>query len=167
METRSTSPTAMSAGAQEPAEQWITHVLQQQPPLTAPATLEQRVFAAIAAAPPPHWWHQPLLGWPVAARVGFIAVMIACAGLGLALANVTAAFVGSMAITDHAAAAIPGYSAARILFDTLSALMVVARTLAGSLPQPWLHGGLLLVGLLYGVFFGLGAVGYRVLRPAR
>ncbi len=156
-----------SAGAQEAAEQWITRLLQQQPPLTAPATLEQRVFAAIAATSPPHWWHQPLTRWPVAARVGFLAVMIACAGLGLALANVMAAFIGSMEVTGHAAAAMPGYDAARTLFDTLAALTVVARTLAGSLPQSWLHGGLLLIGLLYGVFFGLGAVGYRVLRPAR
>lgn len=151
----------MAAGPQDAVDQWITRVLRDQPPLKAPTTLEQRVFAAIAATSATPWWQQPFLRWPMAARLAFIALSIACVWLGLAVAGFAIGLVGGIEAPAHSTAALPAYAWARALFDTLSILAVVGKTLAGSLPQLWLYGGLLILAFLYGSFFGLGAVGYR------
>lgn len=156
-----------SAGQQDTADLWVIRALQDQPLVKAPATLEGRVFAALASTAAAPWWQQPLARWPIVARFTFVAASIACVWLGLAFARFGEGFVSGIEGTTPSATSLPGYASARALFDTLSALVVVVRTLAGSLPQLWLMGGLLLIGLLYASFFGLGAFGYRAFRPSR
>lgn len=155
-----------TAGSRDAMDQWVSRVLRPQPLLKAPATLEDRVFAAIAATSATPWWQQPLLRWPLSARLGFIALSFACVWIGLAVAGSATALVGGIEGVGHTAA-LPGYGQARAVLDTFSVLAAVARTLAGSLPPLWLHGGLLLVALLYGSFFGLGAFGYRAFRRSQ
>ena len=156
-----------AAGPQDAVDQWVTRVLREQPPLKAPATLEERVLAAIAATSAAPWWQQPLLRWPMAARLAFVAVSIACIWLGLAFTGFAAGLVGGIEGAARSTAAIPGYGTARALFDTLTILAVVVRTVAGSLPQLWLYGSVLVVAFLYGSCFGLGAVGYRAFHRSR
>jgi hypothetical protein len=156
-----------AAGSQDAVDRWVTRVLRDQPPLKAPATLDGRVFAAIANTGAVPWWQQPLQGWPMAARCMFVAVSIACIWLGLSLTGFAAGLVGGSEGAARSTAAIPGFGLARALFDTLSILTVVVRTLADSLPQLWLYGGLLVIAGIYGSFFGLGAVGYRAFHRLR
>jgi hypothetical protein len=156
-----------AAGSQDAVDQWVTRALRDQPPLKAPATLEERVLAAIAATSEMPWWKQPLLRWPMAARCTFVAVSVACIWLGLAITGFAAGLVGGMEGAARWIAAIPGFGVARALFDTVSILAVVVRTLAGSLPQLWLYGSLLVIACLYSSFFGLGAVGYRAFHRSR
>lgn len=155
-----------AAGSQDAMDQWVTRVLRGQSPFKAPVTLEDRVFAAIAASSATPWWQQPLLRWPLSARLAFIALSFVCVWIGLAVAGSAVELAGGIEGAAHTAA-LPGYGEARALLDTLSVLTAVARTLAASLPPLWLHGGLLLVALLYGSFFGLGAFGYRAFRRSQ
>lgn len=156
-----------AAGSQDAMDLWVARVLQGQVPLQAPVTLEDRVLAAIAGTSVAPWWQQPLLRWPVLARLAFVALAFACIWLGLAVAGSAVELVGGIEGVRHATATLPGYGWARAMIDTLSILTDVARTLAGSLPHLWLYGSLLFVACLYGSFFGLGAVGYRAFHRSR
>lgn len=148
-------------------DQWVTRMLEGQATLKAPATLEDRVLAAITAASATPWWQKPFLRWPMAARLAFLALSCTCVWLGLAVAGSAVQLVGGFEGARTATEALPGYGWARALLDIISILAGVARTLAGSLPHLWLYGSLLFVASLYGSFFGLGAVGYRTFHRSR
>lgn len=156
-----------AAASRDAVDVWATRVLQGQAQLKAPVTLEDRVLAAIAATAAKPWWQQPFLRWPLPARLAFTVLSLACIWLGLAVTGSAVELVGGIEGARQATAAMPGYGWARAVFDTLSILGGAARTLAGSLPHPWLYGSLLLVACLYGSFFGLGAVGYRAFHRSR
>ena len=97
-----------AAESQDAMDQWVTRVLRGQSPLKAPVTLEDRVFAAIAATSATPWWQQPLLRWPLSARLAFIALSLGCAWIGLAVAGSAAALFGGIEGTARTAA-LPGY----------------------------------------------------------
>lgn len=167
MASTNTPRGAATSGSRDAADQWLARVLQEQPLLTAPATLEERVIAAITANSTMPWWRHSLRHWPLAAKFAFVAASIACVALGFAGVKLATGLIGGLEGPADPVMAVPGYAWARALFDTLTTLAAVARTVAGNVPESWLQAGLLLIGLLYGSFIGIGALGYRALRLQR
>ncbi|MFT3906122.1 MAG: hypothetical protein QM718_07465 [Steroidobacteraceae bacterium] len=128
-------------------EEQINRLLRQQPLRCAPASLETRVLAAIAAqeaapalpaatsAAPPRGFLQ----WSLPARAAFLATALGAAvltlkGLGWAATDVKSSLLGTVI---------------GAVFDQI--------------PTLWLYSALGAVGMLYLMFFGLGAVAYRTL----
>src|SRR4051812_1841916 len=64
-------------------ERLIDGVLRGQPPRSAPATLQARVFAEIERRAALPWWHHSFLHWPLAARVAFILASLGVVKLAL------------------------------------------------------------------------------------
>ena len=62
-------------------EELIHRELRKLPDLPAPDTLVSRVRSAIAAQARQPWWQRPLLTWPLAMRVAFIALLVGSLGL--------------------------------------------------------------------------------------
>jgi hypothetical protein len=126
------------------------------PDVPAPTTLEDRVFAALAARATRPWWRQPFTAWPAAARAGLVA---ACLAVGTGLT-----FLGDAALPaddallqagDWVAPYAGGWTALRGLGEAASAT-------AGAVP-PVLLLGLLAAGGLIAVAIGGGVVAYRSL----
>jgi len=126
-------------------DEQLTRLLSRQPLRRAPASLEARVLAAIAAqeaapvlqpsATPPRGFLQ----WSLPARAAFLATALGAAvltlkGLGWAATDVRSSLLGTVV---------------GAVFDKI--------------PTLWLYTALGAVGMLYLMFFGLGAVAYRTL----
>ena len=124
------------------------------PPLKAPATLEARVLAAIAAHAALPWWRQSFREWPMTARLGFVLVSLLIVGLSVQRgtgASLSAAPAEWLARGDAVVAGFGGLFA-----------------LAGRLiPAGWWITALGVGAVLYASLFGLGAALYRLfyLRP--
>ncbi len=144
----------------------IDQALRDQPPLRAPASLEARVLAAVARAPTVPWWRRGFLHWPVAARLVFLIASVGFIRVGLLAWERVTATIDAVETTGISAVA-PGLSWAATVADLVFALTEVSRALLAGIPQAWLYtGGAVLLGL-YALFFGLGALGYRVFRASR
>ncbi len=139
-------------------EQVVQRQLKALPERPAPATLIPRVLSAIEARNHRRWWRQPLLSWPIPARVP--AVALACALAGLLI------YCG-FAIQESAAV---GSVVQRIggWFAFLSPLLDVLLTLGNALlvlakaGQPYLILGVSLVFAMYLACVGLGTACFRL-----
>lgn len=143
----------------DPLERFVDRALREVPPRRAPAALEARVFAAIAARAALPWWHQPVLHWPMPYRV----VVLVAAGLAAAVAIAAGVLLGGTgpARVDLGAwleSALPALgvlaSAAGVI---VSALDLVLREVA----QPYLLGLFVVLGAAYAAFVTMGAGLYR------
>jgi hypothetical protein len=126
------------------------------PDVPAPATLEERVFAALAARAARPWWRQPVTAWPASAQAALVAVCLAIA-TGLTFLG-DAALPGDDATLQAGAWVTPftgGWTAIRGLGEAASAM-------AGAVP-PFLFLGLLAAGALVAVALGGGVAAYRSL----
>jgi hypothetical protein len=137
-------------------ERAIDSALCELPLRKAPAGLEARVLAELSRRVALPWWRRSFASWPQIARIGFVLISIALAGL---------AFVGGVwALQNLGSPALGALSTpgARHLF----ALLTVAGQLASLghiLPAHWLYEGLVASTLLYVLLFGLGITAYRTL----
>lgn len=138
----------------------IERTLREQPPLAAPRTLETRVMAELSRRSAAPWWRRSFAHWPAAARAGFLVLAAAVAGATFPLA---AAVPGWREITNGLSAYVPRSEELATTLSLLRSLGASAGTVAGSLPLPWLYGGLALLGGLYALLFGLAATAYRTL----
>lgn len=123
-------------------DEQLAQLLRSQPLRRAPASLEERVLATIAAAPLTAR-ARGFTGWPLALQLLFVAT-----ALGAALLALT--WLG------WAASDLKG-----------SLLFTVARALVNHVPSLWLYAGGGLVAALYLLCFGLGALAWRALSPTR
>jgi hypothetical protein len=142
---------------------WTAQVLERQPALKAPRTLEDRVLAALDGPAPTPWWRQSIFRWPPAARIGFIVASMACLWLSVVVWTFPE-FAGAVSATPMTVSALPGFAPVRLLVDTVSALQTTSSIVARAVPLSWWYGGFGLVVATYAMVFGLGAFGYRTFR---
>jgi len=147
----------------EAMSRWTARVLERQPALQAPASLEGRVLATIEAQHSKPWWRHSIAAWPLLAQASFLAISLAC--LWLSVFVWTMPEVAAVAApTSLPVTSMPGYPAVRTLIDMSSALQAVSSAISHAVPAPWWYGSLALVGAAYLLLFGLGAFGYRTFR---
>ena len=145
----------------------ISRALRELPLRNAPATLEARVFAAIAHRALTPWWRQSFLHWPAAARLVFLLVSIGFVRLGLGLTDIATSQLLRFESTTAASTLAPGIAFTRIALDLSAALNGALRATSAGIPTLWLYGGGLALMALYALFFGLSAVSYRAFRLSR
>lgn len=130
--------------------------LQDLPPLKAPPGLAPNVMAILAARARIRWWQRAWWDWPVAARAAFALVAIVAAG---AMGG-GSFFLGDEAVsfsTDILAQWNPAEGVLGNFLPVWDAGMLVWQQLA----QPFLLYGVLLVGVVYVMFIGVGTACFR------
>ena len=141
----------------EKLEAFVHRALRELPEHAAPATLEQRVFAALAARSRSPWWQRGWNAWPLVPRVAVLA-----AGAAAAVA------LGWLALAGwHTASAFSLAGWAQLHAPWLVTLGSVVATLvdAGAAflrnVQPYLLGLAVLLGAAYATMVSIGAGLYR------
>jgi len=145
-------------------EKSVDAALRNLPPRRAPASLEARVLAAIAAREARPWWRLSFVHWPAPVRVLFlVATATLAAGtvwlLLRALGATPLAEAGEL-ISAPFAWWQESQAAARSLFE------LVHRSLSPT-ALAWIYAGIGIVGLCYATLVGAGAAAYRIFRRAR
>lgn len=149
---------------QDKLERALHETLRQLPARRAPASLEERVLAAIERKVALPWWRKSFAHWPLAARALFVV-----ASIGL----VRLAFVASVwAMSGFNTANFRHTVAER--FAWVDATAAVLNAIGGSvevvlrsLPPLWLYGGLAFFAALYVTLFGLGAAAFKAYHAHR
>lgn len=165
MNSGSNSSSPMPERDPQKLEAFVHRALREQPTYRAPASLESRVFAAIAArseAPAP-WWQVGWQAWPLAPRVAVLTtsvlVLAAIAWVMLHGGEVAAqASTGSWVENN-----VPWLASLSALVETL----VRAVSLLTRGVQPYILPLCLTIGLGYIALIGLGTSLFRSLIPAR
>jgi len=140
----------------EQIEKMVHKALRSLPDRRAPASLEARVLAAVAAQAAIPWWHKSWRHWPRPVRVLFVL------GCGM----VAALMIGGGAYVQLDLE--PGrIGAAADIADRLIAVGSGVTNLVSlvirNIPATWLYGSIAVIGAMYAMLFGLGATAYRTL----
>jgi hypothetical protein len=138
-------------------ERRIDALLRELPDVAAPASLEERVFARLAAQVALPWWRLGFGSWPLAARILFVPVAAAAAGLTLLLLSRIANGLETAPQLQAVQRAPSGLAALRGAGTSIWDL--VTRTV----PVEWLYGGAIGAAVLYLMFFSLSALAVRML----
>lgn len=141
-------------------EQWLSRVLQDQPPRRAPHSLRMRVFAEIERRAALPWWRRSFMHWPLGVRALFLLASVGFVKLALTFADVCVTALRSAPIESVVS---PSFDQAESTVNVLSILSDLYVLLVRSVPTEWLYVAALGVGALYLIFFGLSAAAYRVL----
>ncbi|MBS0420146.1 MAG: hypothetical protein JSR66_20715 [Proteobacteria bacterium] len=136
--------------------QLIGGLARSQPPRRAPASLEARVFARIAARP---WWSKGFAHWPVLARAAFLVASFGFIKLTLVGVMWAVEFVRT---SDVAAV-----DTLHRTSDAVSATVSLGSQVLKLIPPGWLYIGAGVGFVLYAVLFGLGTLAYRTLYVQR
>lgn len=137
-------------------EQLIGGLARSQPRRRAPASLEARVFAQIAARP---WWSKGFAHWPVLARAAFLVASFGFIKLTL---------VGAMWVVDFVRTSdVAGVDTLHRTSDAVSATVSLGSLVFKAIPPGWLYIGAGVGFILYAVLFGLGTFAYRTLYVQR
>jgi len=137
-------------------EKLIERVARSQPPRRAPASLEARVFAQIAAQP---WWRRGFMHWPLAARAAFL---VASAGF------IKLALAGFITVLDFVRASdVTRVDALHRTGEAVSTTVSLGEMVFHAIPAEWLYAGAAVGFTLYAVLFGLGTFVYRTLYVQR
>jgi hypothetical protein len=138
-------------------ERRIDALLRELPDVAAPASLEARVLARLAAQHALPWYRQGFASWPLAARILFVPVAAAAAWLALLLfARVASGFAGAPQLIAVPRAA-SGLQALR------GAATSIGELVTRSVHVEWLYGGAIAAAVLYLMFFALSAIAVRTL----
>lgn len=145
-------------------ERTIHRALRDLPPRRAPRSLEERVLAEIARQAALPWWRKSFVHWPLPARVGFLVLSTAIAGLvlvltvwggaGLEALPLRAVFAQQFTWMEHG-------------LTVLHALRGFGEIIARNVPPVWFYAVLAFIASLYAAFFGLGAAAYKALYAQR
>jgi len=144
-------------------ERQLGHLLRTLPDQPAPASLEQRVLARLAAEARLPWYRRGFSRWPGAARVLFLPVALAGAAVTMGLVGrIGAAIPAALPATQ----ALP--TASRVS-ATWSALRDAGHAIGGLVthvvPMPWLYAAAAIVVAGYLLTILLGTVALRTLLP--
>jgi hypothetical protein len=143
----------------EKLEQLIDGLVRTQPLRRAPASLEARVFAQIAAQARLAWWRRGFIHWPVTARAAFSIASFGFVGV---------AVVGFMLLTSWVhAREFAGVATLRRAGELFESIAAVTGAVLNAFPSAWLYGAAAVGFVLYAVLFGLGTVAYRTLYVQR
>jgi hypothetical protein len=150
----------MSGDHEKAPPDWLGRELRRLPPVTAPASLKARVWAAIEAAHDPVWWRRPWLAWPLGWKLASVPVFLAL------LAAVTNGGTFALAWVQGAAFA-PSFNAAITWFsgtwDTVASLYNAAETLLRTIGIRMLAPILMLFFSMYLICLAAGTACYRLL----
>lgn len=141
-------------------ERIVDSVLRQQPPRSAPASLQARVFAEIERRAALPWWHHSFLHWPLAVRVAFILASFGVVKLAVSGAMMLIAGVQSQPVVDTIAKPLSWAEASANLF---SKTVNLASLVFDAIPTMWLYAGAGVALTLYFALLVLGATAYRAL----
>jgi hypothetical protein len=148
----------------ESIEKFVHETLRSLPARRAPGSLETRVLAAIEVRAALPWWRQAFAGWPIGARVAFVAV---AAVLAKSVSLIPIWVLSGIAGSPVAAA----FATPLVWMKNLKSLAAgvddCGAILLHGIPTLWLYGGLASVAALYLILFGLGAAAYRALYASR
>lgn len=137
-------------------EQLIASLARSQPARRAPASLQERVFAQIAAQSS---WRKGFMHWPLAARVAFL---VASAGF------IKLALTGFMTVLDLVRASdVAGVDALHRTGEAVLTTVSLGEMVFHAIPPEWLYAGAAVGFMLYVVLFGLGTFVYRTLYVQR
>lgn len=148
----------------EELEKFIHQTLRSLPDRRAPRSLEDRVFAAIAARASLPWWKQSYAQWPLAARCAFLVF----SGAIVHLALMATVWVMSSSGGAHLASTVAAEFAwvARVN-AAIAGINHLFSVIVRSIPPVWLYGSLAVFAAVYAMLFGLGATAYRTLYAHR
>jgi hypothetical protein len=142
---------------QQPLEAFVHRALRELPPERAPADLETRVFAALAARRRASGWQAGWRAWPVVPRTAVLAAaaatVLAVVWLSLAGTHAVETFSWSGWLETHAPALVTLRAVGGAVGD--------AFALCFRKFQPWILGGAALVALAYAMLFSVGSSLYR------
>jgi len=137
-------------------EHLVEELARSQPARRAPASLEARVFAQIAARP---WWSKGFAHWPVSARAAFLVASFGFIKLTL---------VGVMWVIDFVRTSdVAGVDALHRTSNAVSATVSLGSLVFNAIPAVWLYMGAAVGFALYAALFGLGTFAYRTLYVQR
>ena len=136
----------------EKLEELIADLARSQPALRAPASLEARVLAQIAAED--LGWRKGFTHWPLAARIVFLVASFGFIKLALA---------GVMWVVGFVRASVSGVETLQQTGEAVSATVSLGAMVLHAIPPLWLYSGLAAGFMLYAVLFGLGTFAYRAL----
>ena len=140
-------------------ERQVHALLRSLPARRAPEELLARVLAQLEQRAALPWWRRQVRQWPMAARLSFALLAVACLVL-LSLAGRAA-----MPHLAHPTASMLAWG-----HHMQAVLNVVPRlftALLGVLPMAWLQAFLVIGVLAYLFLFGVGAAAYRLLYQER
>lgn len=149
---------------QEQLERWLAGELRALPPRRAPASLESRVLAAIAQHANLPWWKQHFLRWPLAARLGFLALAALIAQVSL---QASAWLIDALRASGASEAIANPARALRNDWSFIQSMNDIVQVVLNAIPAPWLYGTLAVVGLMYATLFGIGSIAFRTLNQER
>ena len=139
-----------------PLEQLMERVARAQPSRRAPASLQGRVFAQIAAQP---WWRRGFSHWPMPARAAFLVASLGFIKLALA---------GFVSVADFVRSSdVAGVTALHRTGEAFSTTVSLGETVIHAIPADWLYAGAIVGFTLYAVLFALGTFAYRTLYVQR
>ena len=147
------TPSNPNEPREQQLERLIDKALRDQPLRRAPLDLESKVMAEIARRAAAPWWHGSFSGWPVTARLLFIAGSAALIALVLKASTLILAPIKPSALLGDIA--------------WVPSLFMTIGTVVRDLPSLWLYVGVAILGALYLTLFGVSAAAYRTLYAPR
>ncbi len=144
-------------------EHRIDRLLRDLPPHHAPASLEDRVLAALAARDARPWWRRSYTHWPAAVQGAFLAISAVLVAL-----VIVASIAGLRGAGPWVSAPVDA------LFEQWTQLRSAGAVLAGlvgewlpAVSSFWIYVGLGVGAVSYATLLGLGAAAYRLLWARR
>ena len=138
-------------------EAFVHRALRDLPERPAPATLEQRVFAALAERSRAPWWQRGWHAWPLLPRVAMLG-----AGTAAAIALGWLALAGGHTVAGFSPVAWAQQSAPWLLtIGSVVGTLVDAGAVFLRSVQSYLLGLVILMGAAYATAIGVGASLYR------
>jgi hypothetical protein len=152
----------MSDERDKALEVLVSQLARNQPLRRAPASLEQRVLAQLAAqrAVVP-WWRKGFSHWPLSVRAVFLLATLGFVRLATAGALAVISFLGSREITGDA------LSWVQVGTRVAAVIEWVGSFLLHTIPPTWLYAAAAVGLVSYALLFGLGTVAYRTLYVER
>ena len=137
-------------------ESLIDAELKQLPPLKAPASLVPQVMALLAARERLPWWRLAWWDWPVAAKMAFLVIGVALAGVAG-----SGGVMLDQGIANYSQEVTGRLSPMSSLWDSFHTLSGTAGLLWQKAAQPLLLHAMIFAGVLYVACLGLGTVFVR------
>jgi hypothetical protein len=144
----------------EAIERIIDSVLREQPPRSAPASLQARVLAEIERRAALPWWHHSFLHWPLFVRAAFILASLGIVKLALTGVMMLIASVRSQPVVETIAKPLSWAETGASVFSKMISL---ASIVFHAIPTAWLYAGAGIALTLYLALVVLGATAYRAL----
>jgi len=142
-------------------ERLIDSVLREQPPRSAPASLQARVLAEIERRAALPWWHHSFLYWPLPVRILFILASLGIAKIALTGVMMLISGVQSQPVVVETIA--KPLSWAETGANVFSKAGSLAALVFDAIPTWWLYTGAGVALTLYVAVLALGATAYRAL----